>query len=142
MSNATQIVARNMAVFNAKDIDKLLDNQCPEVEYVLPGGITFRGRDHVKQYVQTFWSAFPDGRLSRIGQVATESEAATEALFTGTHTGPLVTPGGSIAPTGRQVTLRQVFVHRIEGGRIASEHVYVDQLEFLSQLGLAGAHGA
>jgi len=39
---------------------------------------------------------------------------------------PLSTPGGSIAPTGKQITLRQVFVHRIEDGRIASEHVYLD----------------
>jgi len=142
MSNASQVVDRNMAAFNAKDIETLLDNQCPEVEYVLPGGAALRGRDQVKPYVQIFWAAFPDGKLTRLGQVATEDEAATEALFTGTHTGPLSTPGGSIAPTGKHITLRQVFVHRIEDGRIASEHVYLDQLEFLTQLGLAGAPGA
>jgi len=71
--------------------------------------------------------------------VANENEAATEAVFNGTHTGPLSTPNGAIPPTGKQIPLKQVFLHRIEGGRIASETVYLDQLEFLTQLGLAGA---
>lgn len=142
MSNAKQVVDRNMAAFNAKDIDKLLGNQCPDVEFVIPGGVTFRGRDQVKQYVETFWTAFPDGQMACMGQIATEDEAATELLFTGTHTGPLNTPNGSIPPTGKRLHLRQVAVHRIENGLVASEHIYVDQLEFMTQLGLAGASAA
>lgn len=142
MSSAKQVVDRNMAAFNGKDVDRLLANQCPDVEFVTPGGVTFRGRDQVKQYVETFWTAFPDGRMACIGQVATEGEAATELLFTGTHTGPLRTPNGSIPPPGKHLHLRQVAVHRIENGLIASEHIYVDQLEFMTQLGLAGASAA
>jgi predicted ester cyclase len=60
-------------------------------------------------------------------------------VFTGTHTGLLATPSGSIPPTGKKIALRQVFLHRIEDEMIASEHVYLDQLEFLTQIGLAGA---
>lgn len=93
----------------------------------------------MKQYVQASWSAFPDGKPTRVGQILTESGAATEAVFTGTHTGLLATPSGSIPPTGKKIALRQVFLHRIEDEMIASEHVYLDQLEFLTQIGLAGA---
>lgn len=84
MSNTKKIIERNMAAFNAQDIETLLGNQCPDVEFVLPGGVTFRGRDQMKRYVQASWSAFPDGKLTRVGQILIESGAATEAVFTGT----------------------------------------------------------
>jgi ketosteroid isomerase-like protein len=61
---------------------------------------------------------------------------AAEARFTATHTGPLASPGGDIPPTDKPVALDYVDVTRFAGGRIASEHVYFDQVAFLSQLGL------
>ena len=61
---------------------------------------------------------------------------AAEARFTATHTGPLASPGGDIPPTGKPVALDYVEGTRFADGRIASEHVYFDQVAFLSQLGL------
>jgi predicted ester cyclase len=65
-----------------------------------------------------------------------DDAAATEVVFTGTHTGPMNTPGGAVPPTGKRVTLHSVSVLRIKDGLVASEHVYLDQLEMLTQLGL------
>jgi steroid delta-isomerase-like uncharacterized protein len=139
MATANQVVQRNMDAFNAKDMDAFIANQCPEVEFVLPGGITIRGRDEVRQQLQANWTAFPDGTVTCMGQVATGDGAATEILFTGTHTGPLSTPNGTLPPTGRRISLRQASVHRIEDGLAASEHVYFDQVELMTQLGLSMA---
>jgi ketosteroid isomerase-like protein len=55
---------------------------------------------------------------------------------TATHTGPLVSPNGDIPPTGKPVTLDFVDVTQFAEGRIAREHIYFDQMAFLSQLGL------
>jgi predicted ester cyclase len=97
-----------MTAFNAKDMNKFLSNPAPNVELSGPGGVTVRGRDQVRESVQALWNVFPNAEFARITQIATEDRAATEMVFTGTHTGPLITPEGPIPPTGRCVSLRQV----------------------------------
>jgi predicted ester cyclase len=134
---AKNILDRNITAVNARDIEAYLANQRPDVEFVLPGGVTLRGPDQVKQYTEALWEAFPDGALTFGAQVFGEDMAATEVVFTGTHTGPMVTPNGSVPPTGKAVVLHSASILRIKDGRIASEHVYVDQLEMMTQLGLA-----
>jgi predicted ester cyclase len=131
-----QVLERNITAVNDRDIEAYLANQQPDVEFRLPGGAVVRGRDQVRHQTESFWTAFPDGTLSFGDQVFADDAAATEVLFTGTHTGPLVTPDGSIPPTGRRVTLRSASILRIKDGLIASEHVYSDQLELMTQLGL------
>jgi ketosteroid isomerase-like protein len=59
MATAEQVVERNMTAFNAKDMDKLLSNQAPNVEVSGPGGVIVRGRDQVREPVQALWNAFP-----------------------------------------------------------------------------------
>jgi predicted ester cyclase len=126
-------------VINARDLYGYLNNQQLDVEFVLPGGITLRGRVEVGQFTQAMWSAFPDGRLAFRQQILPHDAAATEVVFTGTHTGPMNTPNGLIPPTGKRLILHSLSILRIEDGRVASEHVYFDQLEMMSQLGLAPA---
>ncbi len=63
--------------------------------------------------------------------------AIDEGYFTGTHTGPLATPSGeSIAPTGKQISLRAFDIATVEGGLITVHHFYFDQMECLGQLGM------
>jgi ketosteroid isomerase-like protein len=66
--------------------------------------------------------------------------AVQEARFTGTHTGTLRAPSGDIPATGRSVDLRYVGVQSVENGRVASFHLYFDQAELLTQLGLMPEH--
>lgn len=132
-----QLLERNIAALNAQDIDHVLANQQPEAELVAPGGVTLRGHDQLQQHVEALWTAFPDGVFSFVGQIVAADAAAVELEFTGTHTGPLVTPTGAVEPTGRRVVLRSASVMRFQGGLIASEHAYTDQLEFMAQLGLS-----
>jgi predicted ester cyclase len=102
---------------------------CPDLEGSLSAGGTKSG----SQYRRS-WNPFPDAEFARITQIATEDRAAREMVFTGTHTGPLITPEGPIPPTGRRVTLRQVAIHRIANGLVALEHVYYDQVEFTARV--------
>jgi predicted ester cyclase len=139
ITSVKQLLERNLKALNSKDIEELLANQQADAELVIPGGVAIRGREQIGQYTQALWNAFPDGVFSFAGQVLTDDAAATELVFTGTHTGPLVTPNGEIPPTGRRVTIQSVSVLRFKDGLIASEHAYVDQLGFMTQLGLMPA---
>ncbi len=134
-----QVLDRNIAALNARDIDGYLANQRPDVEFVLPGDVTLHGRDQVRHYTEALWKAFPDGVLTFRDQVLTEDAAATELVFTGTHTGPMMTPNGPLPPTGRRITTHSLSILRMKDDLIASEHVYFDQLEMLTQLGLKPA---
>jgi predicted ester cyclase len=139
LTTGKQVLARNIAAVNARDLNAYLANQHPDVEFVLPGGVILRGREQVGQYTEAIWKAFPDGVLAFGQQVLTDDAVATEVTFTGTHTGPMATPSGQVAPTGRQVELHSVSILKIKDELVESEHVYLDQLELLTQLGLAGA---
>ena len=83
-----------------------------------------------------FLRAFPDLNHQILATVQAGDAVATEARFTATHTGPLASPGGDIPPTGKPVALDYVDITLFTDGRIASEHIYFDQVAFLSQLGL------
>jgi hypothetical protein len=58
-------------------------------------------------------------------------------VFEGTHTATLNAPGGSIPATGRRITVPFVSVLGVAGDRFTSIAVYFDQMELLTQLGLA-----
>jgi predicted ester cyclase len=140
-TTARDALERNIRALNARDIEAYLANQQPDVELLLPGGAALHGRDELRRYTEAMWTAFPDGSLAFGEQALAEDVAATEVVFTGTHTGPMVTPEGSIPPTKNRVTLRSASILRIKDGLIASEHVYLDQLDMLTQLGLMPAGG-
>lgn len=139
MTTPKEILERNITAVNGRDLEGYLANQQPDVEFVLPGGVTLRGREEVGQYTEAMWAAFPDAALTFGQQFLGDDGAATEVVLSGTHTGPMATPNGQLAPTGKQVNVHSVSILRFEDGRIASEHVYFDQLELLTQLGLAPA---
>lgn len=79
---------------------------------------------------------FPDVKVTVVNQIVADPYVVTEGIFAGTHTGTLRTPQGDVPPTGNQIKLRYVTVQRVEKDKVASEHVYFDQAEFMTQLGL------
>jgi SnoaL-like polyketide cyclase len=77
------------------------------------------------------------GAVSFGEQVLADDAAATEVVFTGTHTGPLAMPAGEIPPTGRAVRTTTVSMLRFRNGMIISERVIGDELELVRQLGVS-----
>jgi steroid delta-isomerase-like uncharacterized protein len=136
MASTKEAADRHVEAFNSKDLDGLVNNEAADIEFVIPGGITLRGREQVQDYMQIFWSAFPDMKVSETYQVIAGDTAVTEATYSGTHTGALRTPDGDIPATGKRVQGRQVAVQRVRDGQVWSEHLYFDQVEFLGALGL------
>ena len=136
MTSTKEAADRHVKAFNDKNLEEFVGNESPDIEFVIPGGITLRGRDQVREYMKLFWSAFPDMKVTANYQVIAGDAAVTEQTFSGTHTGTLRTPNGDIPATGKQVQGRQVAVQRVKDGQIWSEHLYFDQMEFLGALGL------
>jgi predicted ester cyclase len=134
MGEALETAKRADEAFNAHDVDARLAVNTDDTELVMPGGMKLRGLEQAG-VLQAFWEALPDATLMWTSHVESGSMIAGEGLLTGTHSGPFRTPQGEIPPSGRQVRLAYAFMRRVEGGKITSEHLYFDQMEFLQQLG-------
>jgi predicted ester cyclase len=100
----------------------------------------FLGQDGARQFLSVWVEAMPDNELSVTTEYVAGSVVVQEAVFSGTHTGNLAAPNGLVVPpTGRQVQVPYVDILVVESGQVASDHLYWDQVEMLTQLGLMPA---
>ncbi len=135
MTEGLEAARRHDEAFNSHDAAARVATVTADIESVLPGGMTLRGPDQVAEVVGRFWEALPDVRVIADNEITSGAFAVIEGRLIGTHSGTFRTPQGDIPPSGNQVSLRYASVKRIEGGKIASEHLYYDQMEFLQQIG-------
>jgi steroid delta-isomerase-like uncharacterized protein len=135
MAEALDAARRHIEAFNAHDLDAHMANEAADIEWVQPGGISLRGPEQVAELQRILWEAMPDATVTPVNQVAAGSTVVTESELSGTHTGTFRSPVGDTPPSGNRVKLRYVSVQRVAAGKIASEHLYFDQLEFLTQIG-------
>ena len=134
MTDPKSVIERHVQAFGAKDAEA--EPWSTDAEIIAPVG-QFRGRDQVLGFLRGYWDAFPDARLEIARLIGEGSLAAAEGLIIGTHTGVLRTPNGDVPPTGRAVKIRWMSLYEVRGESIAAEHLYFDQSEFMTQLGLA-----
>ncbi len=102
-------------------------------------GATFRGPEGARQYNTAWAEAFPDGRITIDRVIESGDTVVVEYTGRGTHTGPLVTPMGTIAPTGRSMTLQLCDVNEFVDGKLKVQRTYFDTGSMMAQLGLAQA---
>lgn len=134
MSDPKSVFERHVAAFNAHDADA--DPWSAEAELIGPD-VQLRGRSEVLGFLRVWWDAFPDARNEVRRLAADGSVVAAEGIFSGTHTGSLMSTGGEVPPTGRRVEFRWSVICETRGNELVSEHLYFDQLGLLTQLGLA-----
>ena len=78
----------------------------------------------------------PDVKGTVTNAVATGNTVTLEVSWTGTHTGPLQGPTGTVPPTGKQRTTRSGWGLDFEGGQVKQSRHYFDMLHFMQQLGV------
>ncbi|HEX8221991.1 MAG TPA: ester cyclase [Chloroflexia bacterium] len=139
MAELTELVKRYYDAFNRGDLDEAARAFSPDVETTEPGAGTMHSVDQWKAYGAGFKRAMPDARLNFKSAVEQGNTLAVEGTFTGTHTGPLLTPAGEVPPTGRSIELPYIDIFTAEGGLLVTHRVYYDQITMLSQLGLMPA---
>ena len=59
-----------------------------------------------------------------------------ELTWKGTHKGPLQTPKGPIAPTGKSIEVRAANVFEIAGDKASLQRQYFDMATLLQQIGV------
>jgi steroid delta-isomerase-like uncharacterized protein len=110
----------------------------PDIDFTDSGAHT-HGTEELKQYLQAWTTAFPDGRVEITNVVETGDQAAGEITYRGTHTGPFASPQGEVPPTGKSVELPGACFVTIGGDKIQSFRGYYDTMAMMVQLGLMPA---
>ena len=95
-----------------------------------------------REVVTMLRTAFPNVRATIDDMVAQDDKVAYRGHFSGTHTGPLNQPMGSIPATGKHAEWEAMIFHHMHNGKIAHTWAQVDVLGLMQQLGaMPGAGG-
>jgi len=97
-----------------------------------------QGQDAVITLWKGWATAFPDSKASFDHVYVNGEQVVLELTWRGTHQGPLTTPKGTIAPTGKRIEFRSCVVSELEGDKAKLQRQYFDMGTLLQQIGATG----
>ncbi len=106
------------------------------VDHSAPPGVA-PDREGYKQFFAMTHSAFPDFHSTLEDMFAEGDKVVQRFTARGTHKGEFM----GIPPTGKQVTITGIGIHRITGGKIVEDWVNMDMLGMMVQLGVVPPPG-
>lgn len=137
MADTKRVALEALEAFNAHDEARIRATYAKGVTFEAPGDVHLEGADAVTAYAMGWLNAFPDAKMTVHDTVVGDDWIAQRFTFKGTHGDTLRGPNGDIPATHRRLEGRGVQLFRISGGKIAEEHLYFDQMQVMTQLGLA-----
>ena len=136
MATAEQVAAMATEAFNAHDEERIRSFYADDAVFEAPGDVRLEGPAAITEYAMAWLRAFPDARITVQNKVASGEWVVNEFTFEGTHKETLAGPGGEIPATNRTLVGRGIEAIRVEADKIVEDHLYFDQVQVLTQLGL------
>jgi predicted ester cyclase len=136
MADTKSVADAAVAAFNAHDEAAMRAMYADNAVLEAPGGVHLEGPDACSAYGMVWLRAFPDATLTVHNQVIAGDSAVHEFTFDGTHTDTLSAPSGDVPATNRHLTGRGTEIIRVADDKVVSHHLYFDQVDVMSQLGL------
>jgi steroid delta-isomerase-like uncharacterized protein len=128
-----------IAAWNAHDVERAVAIFPDDVVWHDTGSPQpLKGKDALRQYLQAWFTAFPDIQITVKNRVVTEDQVAAEVEFSGTNKGPLqLAPNAPAIPvTGKKVLGKGTYFVRFKNGKPVEVHSYPDAAGMMAQLGL------
>lgn len=108
-----------------------------DVEVTLvPLARTTTGRDGFREFMASWATMASDVRVDLDRCHSGEGFVVNEITGSGTHDGPMMTPGGEIPPTGKPFEIKGVEVWELRDGQLARIRNYPDIVTLMGQLGV------
>jgi steroid delta-isomerase-like uncharacterized protein len=125
--------------YNQKDWNAVRASITPDFIYDEVGtGRKVQGVDQTITLFKGWAEAIPDSKATVDNAVASGNTVLLELTWRGTHSGPLQTPKGSFAATGKKIEIRACAVVELANGKAKVQRHYFDMATLLQQLGIAG----
>src|ERR1700737_5276256 len=109
----------------------------PNARFSAPGEVRLEGKDAVIGYSNGWMKALPDAKINVTHEIVSGPWIVQEFTFTGTHTGPLTGPMGTIQATNRKVSGQSVSITRYENDLAVESRLYFDVVKLLTHLGVS-----
>ncbi len=131
-----QLATALVTAFNNNDWSAYQQNLTADSIYDEVGtSRKLEGVDTIVGALKGWKEAMPDVKGTVSSAISTGNTAVLEVSWTGTHTGPLQGPSGTIPATGKQQTTRAGWVLEFDDGKLKQSRHYFDMLSFMQQLG-------
>jgi steroid delta-isomerase-like uncharacterized protein len=132
----TDAAKRVILAFNEKDWAKTKASITQDFVYdEVATGRKVSGADQTIELWKGWAQALPDLKGSFEGVHVAGETVVLEVIWRGTHKGPLQTPKGSIAATGKTLELRACAVFQVTGEKARSQRHYFDMATLFQQIG-------
>jgi len=118
----------NMAV-----ADQIFSNEIVRHSADMPD---IKGKETYKQFILATRAAFPDWKETVQKAIASGDLVATKETMTGTMTGSMQGPKGTLPPTGKRFEIPLALFLRIAEGKIVEIWCYYDSVGFLEAMGV------
>ena len=120
MSSTRDAYERVVQLYNAGDLEGLVNTYAEDAILVTPDGITAQGRAAIREQVSRDKTAFPDETVGIDVMVEQGDTITIEYTWAGTNTGPFVTPDGTkVPPSGKRVEIKGMDLAQMRDGKIA-----------------------
>jgi steroid delta-isomerase-like uncharacterized protein len=130
-----ELIKRHMAAFASSDWDTYRADLAPDAIYEeIATGARAEGIDEYVATVSSWKKVFPDAAATVKNTMALGDTLIAEVEWSGTQSGPLETPFGTLPPTNKSVRVGAVLISKIRDGKIAETRHYFDQLTILEQV--------
>ena len=136
MADVREVGAKFVEAFNAHDEARIRQLNAENGIIEAPGDVRLEGREATTEYAMAWLRAFPDARITVHNELVDGDWVAQEFTFEGTHEGTLSSPNGDIPATHKRLQGRAVQVFKVVGYTVTDTHLYFDQVQVMTQLGL------
>ena len=134
--DTTKLATDIIEAFNQGDWERLKACVTPDLVYEETGtGRRVESADAYVELCKGWRQTFADVTGTIRNTVASGGTVAQEITWEGTHTGPLVGPGGTLPPTGRRAPVQATMWYTVKGDRVREIHHHLDLLTLLQTLG-------
>ncbi len=96
---------------------------------------SLKGPDEILEALQGWKQAMPDVKGTVTNSFASGNTVTLEVTWTGTQTGPFVSPAGTIPASGKSQTTPSAWVFEYDGDKIRESRHYFDMVTLLTQIG-------
>ena len=138
MRSIVDVAKASVHAYNEKDWDKARATLTPDCVYEeIATNRKSQGADDTIRLWQGWAKAMPDSKARFDNQFVKDNTVVLELTWRGTHSGPLQTPRGEIAPTGKPFELRACQIIDVSGERAKTIRHYFDMNTLFQQLNVS-----
>jgi steroid delta-isomerase-like uncharacterized protein len=129
------VARETVEAFNDADWDRYEAVLARDTVYEEPAtGAHAEGPAEVLDVNRAWKRAFPDAKATIDRAIEAPDAITLEITYRAHHEGPLATPAGEVAPTGREITVHAAEILDIRDGKVVADRNYFDMASLMEQL--------